>query len=197
MSHSILGHVVSSAKNSKASTDLNVSLSFFLSAYEDRQQSKRQQISSRSWFSSSSTQLGGTVGSLLQKLGKQGKDAAAAKALSYTSPAPLSLVRRRSEGSCTVSSSPGKAPSSNCSDSYPQPGSSSNRVSPDRADLENTDKYSDSLPAQPSEETQDTSTPETAECAKEQHPTEDNSSKLSNGMSLVADYSDSDSDPGK
>ncbi|XP_077426542.1 putative splicing factor YJU2B [Vanacampus margaritifer] len=65
-------------------------------SYEDKQRSKRQAISSRSWFSA--TKGGGatttTPGSLLQKLGLQGKEAAVAKALG---PSRAPLIRRKSE----------------------------------------------------------------------------------------------------
>ncbi|XP_067355336.1 probable splicing factor YJU2B [Channa argus] len=50
-------------------------------SYEDKQHSKRKEISSRSWFSSPSATPGGAAGSLLLKLGQQGKEAAVAKAL--------------------------------------------------------------------------------------------------------------------
>ncbi|XP_072527417.1 probable splicing factor YJU2B [Salminus brasiliensis] len=165
-------------------------------SYEDRQQSKRQQISSRSWFGSSSAPSGGAVGNLLQKLGQQGRDAAAAKALSYPPASPLSLVRRKSDGSgsSTASSSPGQTPSSTSSfsDSHPQPVSSPTTdpdtdtvsLTADRAD--STEKHGSS-----SEERQDTRTDSI------QAPAVDSTTKPCSGISLVADYSDSDSDPGQ
>lgn len=162
-------------------------------SYEDRQQSKRQQISSRSWFGSSSAASGGTVGNLLQKLGQQGRDAAAAKALSYAPASPLNLVRRRSDGSSTTSGSPSQTPgsTSSSSDSHSLPPSSPNTVTPDTDDPENTHKQGSSSPPQPTEERQDT-------CSESiQPPAMDNSNKASTGISLVADYSDSDSDPGQ
>uniref|UniRef100_A0A1A8JVY3 Probable splicing factor YJU2B n=1 Tax=Nothobranchius kuhntae TaxID=321403 RepID=A0A1A8JVY3_NOTKU len=63
-------------------------------SYEDRQHSKRREISSRSWFNSTSSPAGGAAGSLLQKLSLQGKEAAVAKALG-SSHSPL--IRKRSE----------------------------------------------------------------------------------------------------
>uniref|UniRef100_A0A8B9KFX2 Probable splicing factor YJU2B n=1 Tax=Astyanax mexicanus TaxID=7994 RepID=A0A8B9KFX2_ASTMX len=164
-------------------------------SYEDRQQSKRQQISSRSWFGSSSAAPGGTVGNLLQKLGQQGRDAAAAKALSYAPASPLNLVRRKSDGSSTTSSSPSQTPcsTSSSSDSHSLPLSSPNTNTPDTDDpeRENTHKQSSSSPPQPTEERQDT-------CSENIQPrVSDNSNKASTGISLVADYSDSDSDPGQ
>ncbi|KAM3865317.1 putative splicing factor YJU2B [Diretmus argenteus] len=70
-------------------------------SYEDRQHSKRKEISSRSWFTSPSAPPGGAAGSLLHKLGLQGKGAAVAKALGPSSSfsSPISLIRRRTEGS--------------------------------------------------------------------------------------------------
>uniref|UniRef100_A0A1A8EVS9 Probable splicing factor YJU2B n=1 Tax=Nothobranchius korthausae TaxID=1143690 RepID=A0A1A8EVS9_9TELE len=63
-------------------------------SYEDKQHSKRREISSRSWFNSTSSPAGGAAGSLLQKLSLQGKEAAVAKALG-SSHSPL--IRKRSE----------------------------------------------------------------------------------------------------
>lgn len=61
-------------------------------SFEDKQHSKRQEISSRSWFNSPSAPLGGAAGGLLHRLGLQGKEAAVAKALGSThSP----LIRKR------------------------------------------------------------------------------------------------------
>ncbi|XP_031689235.1 coiled-coil domain-containing protein 130 homolog isoform X1 [Oncorhynchus kisutch] len=70
-------------------------------SYDDRQNYKRKEISSRSWFSSPTLPPGSAAGSLLQKLGLQGKGAAVAKALGpqVSSPNPHSLIRRRTEGS--------------------------------------------------------------------------------------------------
>lgn len=167
-------------------------------SYEDRQQSKRQQISSRSWFGLSSTPSGGAVGSLLQKLSQQGRDAAAAKSLSYPPASPLSLVRRRSDGGSTASgstasSSPRQTPCSNSSfsDYHLQSVPSTNTVTTDTDELEITYRPGSSPPPQPTEERQDTCTENV------RTPVVDNSNKVSTGISLVADYSDSDSDPGQ
>ncbi|XP_061685335.1 probable splicing factor YJU2B [Syngnathoides biaculeatus] len=74
-------------------------------SYDDKQRSKRQEISTRSWFNSTS---GGTTattpGGLLHKLGLQGKEAAVAKALG---PSHAPLIRRKSD--------PQEAPSSSSS----------------------------------------------------------------------------------
>lgn len=62
-------------------------------SYDDKQQYKRREISNRSWFNSSSPSTpGGATGSLLQRLGQQGKEAAVAKALG---PSQGTLIRKR------------------------------------------------------------------------------------------------------
>lgn len=66
-------------------------------SFEDKQHSKRQEISCRSWFSSSSAPLGGAAGGLLHRLGLQGKEAAVAKALGSTH-SPLIRKRTRPSG---------------------------------------------------------------------------------------------------
>lgn len=71
------------------------SMYHFSSAYEDKQHSKRKEISSRSWFNTSPAASGSAAGSLLHKLSLQGKEAAVAKALS-SSHSPL--IRKRSGG---------------------------------------------------------------------------------------------------
>ncbi|XP_036421118.1 coiled-coil domain-containing protein 130 homolog [Colossoma macropomum] len=167
-------------------------------SYDDRQQSKRQQISSRSWFGSSSTPSGGALGGLLQKLGQQGRDAAVSKALSCAPPSPISLVRRRSDGGSTTSSSPSQTPSSTSSvnDSHPQPVSSPNTVTPEQADLEDKHINGNSPSTLSLEDRQDVYTANAAESIKDKAPV-DSSTKLCAGVSLVADYSDSDSDSGQ
>lgn len=82
-------------------------------SFEDKQHSKRQEISSRSWFNSPSAPLGGAAGGLLHRLGLQGKEAAVAKALGSThSP----LIRKRTGPSgvkaqpCTTVSRRGSDP---------------------------------------------------------------------------------------
>uniref|UniRef100_UPI0037E91902 probable splicing factor YJU2B n=1 Tax=Semicossyphus pulcher TaxID=241346 RepID=UPI0037E91902 len=64
-------------------------------SYEDKKHSKRKEISTRSWFNSTSATPGSAAGSLLHKLGMQGKEAAVAKALG-SSHSPL--IRKRSGG---------------------------------------------------------------------------------------------------
>ncbi|XP_013874647.1 putative splicing factor YJU2B [Austrofundulus limnaeus] len=65
-------------------------------SYEDKKQSKRKEIASRSWFNVASPSAGGAAGSLLHKLSLQGKEAAVAKALG-SSHSPL--IRRRTSES--------------------------------------------------------------------------------------------------
>ncbi|XP_053711089.1 probable splicing factor YJU2B [Synchiropus splendidus] len=65
-------------------------------SYEDRKHNKRMEISSRSWFNSPASTPGGAAGTLLNKLGLQGKEVALAKALG-NSQSPL--IRRRTAGS--------------------------------------------------------------------------------------------------
>ncbi|MCJ8747532.1 hypothetical protein PDJAM_G00154630 [Pangasius djambal] len=159
-------------------------------SYEDRQHTKRQQIASRSWFSpSSSTPSGSAVGNLLNKLGQKGRDAAAARALS-TAPSS-SLVRRRSDGGGAVVDN---ASLTSCS-------SQESGSCPDIAasDLEDADSF----PVQCLEERQDTCRLTTEERAGKPAPevhcgTERRSSIEScSTKSLVADYSDSDSESGQ
>ncbi|XP_026027698.1 putative splicing factor YJU2B [Astatotilapia calliptera] len=69
-------------------------------SYEDKQQSKRKEIASRSWFNSASTPPGGAAGNLLHKLGLQGKEIAVAKALG-SSHSPLIRKRTSQSGNKT------------------------------------------------------------------------------------------------
>lgn len=77
--------------------DLCISPLFFFSAYEVKQHSKRKEISSRSWFSSPAATPGGAAGSLLHRLSMQGKEAAMAKSFS-TSQSPLIIKRTGGPG---------------------------------------------------------------------------------------------------
>ncbi|XP_058237276.1 probable splicing factor YJU2B isoform X1 [Hemibagrus wyckioides] len=156
-------------------------------SYEDRQHMKRQQISSRSWFSlSSSTPLGSAVGNLLNKLGQKGRDAAASKALN-ASPSS-SLVRRRSDGGVSAADNPIQA---SCS--------SQESISCPSLTTENVESSHGRCP----EERQDTGRVTTEETAGKSAPevhcgVEGHSSAEScTTKSLVADYSDSDSDSGQ
>lgn len=65
-------------------------------ACEEKQHSKRNEISSRPWFSTTPTSTKGAAGSLLHRINQQSKEAAVAKALG-SSHSPL--VRKRTESS--------------------------------------------------------------------------------------------------
>lgn len=156
-------------------------------AYEDRQHMKRQQISSRSWFSPSSfTPSGSAVGNLLNKLGQKGRDAAASKALN-ASPSS-SLIRRRSDGGVSAADNPIQASfSSQESVSCPSLTSENVDLSHGRCSEERQDTGRVTT-----EETAGKSAPE-VHCGVEGH----SSAESCTTKSLVADYSDSDSDSGQ
>ncbi|KAJ8283256.1 hypothetical protein COCON_G00021060 [Conger conger] len=63
-------------------------------SYDDRQQSKRKEISSRSWFCPAGGPRG-AAGGLLQKLSQSGGRGAAPRPPGSAAPSPLSLIRRR------------------------------------------------------------------------------------------------------
>lgn len=138
-------------------------------SYDDRQQSKRQEISSRSWFtssSSSSSTAGGAVGSLLQRLGQRGKEAALAKALG---PAHGALIRKRGANGAKG-----------------EPTATATRSRADGEEETRTRAFT-------TEETQKQVS--TTEQTQNGHvKTADKSDSLGRSTSLVADYSDSDSD---
>uniref|UniRef100_A0A1A7Y7M7 Probable splicing factor YJU2B n=1 Tax=Iconisemion striatum TaxID=60296 RepID=A0A1A7Y7M7_9TELE len=148
-------------------------------SYEEKQHSKRREISSRSWFNSTSSPAGGATGSLLHKLSLQGKEAAVAKALG-SSHSPL--IRKRSESG------------------------SKNEVS---ATITRRISQSEATPLEEASSTETTSgelkTAERNDCgfcevqtkatAVEDCIKEEQQAACSRGItSLVADYSDSDSD---
>lgn len=148
-------------------------------SYDDRQQTKRLQISSRSWFVSPSSAAGGAAGSLLLKLGQQGRGAAVAKALSSTTPSAHILVRRKSESSKTETASIMTSSSS--------PAANSTAVDTDPTDSLSplTNNMNSST---------DANTPScTSETHKGSPSEEDRGLHALTGKSLVADYSDSDS----
>lgn len=153
---------------------------FYFPAYEDKKQTKRKQISSRSWFSSPSLTAGGAAGSLLQKLGQQGRGAAVAKALGPTTTSSHILVRRKSEG--------GKTDSSSATNSV----ASSPEVNPEDFNNTNTDTNTNHTSA----ETQKGSTSENVRLSEVTCGTEEENITVSSAgkKSLVVDYSDSDSD---
>ncbi|KAM6940865.1 putative splicing factor YJU2B isoform 1-T2 [Lycodopsis pacificus] len=153
-------------------------------SYEDKQHSKRKAISSRSWFTASSATPGSAACSLLLKLSLQGKEAAVAKALS-SSPSPLICKRpagpgTKSEACATIAR--GK--------SHPEIGEEAPSIAPSQEGEEPT-------------ETNDSGSRETHVKASEEADeglTKDFGEERGKGLgalsSLVADYSDSDSDPG-
>ncbi|XP_041641411.1 coiled-coil domain-containing protein 130 homolog [Cheilinus undulatus] len=145
-------------------------------SYEDKQHSKRKEISSRSWFNFPLAAPGGAAGSLLHKLGQQGKEAAVAKALSSSH---SSLIRKRKPELCaTITRRP----------SQPEVGSCDGEISKETQSV---------IPAHVRQEVTDTNNRTTQE-TNGQTSTKDSGKETAVGVitSLVADYSDSDSDPG-
>lgn len=158
------------------------------SAYEDKQYSKRKEISSRSWFNAPSASPGGAAGSLLHKLGLQGKEAAVAKALG-SSHSPL--IRKRT-GGVGIKSEP-------CATITR---TKSNTVNTGNSSVTQTaEGLNAAVKARPvGLEVADTndSVKITEEVDKGLVKTEEEKEQdRSRVTSLVADYSDSDSDPGQ
>lgn len=165
-------------------------------SYEDKQHSKRREIASRSWFNTFSGPAGGAAGSLLHKLSQQGKEAAVAKALG-SSQSPL--IRRRSDRSgakseqCAIRTPGG---------SQQEVGASEEEVLTQTEEAQcvrstdglnhvavKNDTSSNELFAKIVKETDQRQT-DAVDCGKEKEQT-----KCPGGVtSLVADYSDSDSD---
>ncbi|XP_015256360.1 PREDICTED: coiled-coil domain-containing protein 130 [Cyprinodon variegatus] len=161
-------------------------------SYEDKQHSKRKEIATRSWFNTSSTPAGGAAGSLLYKLSLQGKEAAVAKALG-SSQSPL--IRRRSSAS--------KAKIEQC-DGRNQEESEREEDTCEKELVTQTDKtqFASIHEVEKASVKNGSSSNEQFVKATEQGLTnvvdggrEKDSAKCSGGVtSLVADYSDSDSD---
>ncbi|MEQ2281347.1 hypothetical protein AMECASPLE_029286 [Ameca splendens] len=161
-------------------------------SYEDKQHTKRKEIASRSWFNSSSTPAGGAAGSLLHKLSLQGKEAAVAKALG-SSQSPI--IRRRSSGSgvkneqCSTTTH-GKSKRNACE--LVTKTEEAQCVESTHGEEEvavKNDRSSNELLGKIVKETDQRLT-DTVDCEKEKER-----NKCSVGVtSLVADYSDSDSD---
>lgn len=168
-------------------------------SYEDKKHSKRKQISSRSWFNSTSPSPGGAAGSLLHKLGLQGKEAAVAKALG-ASHSPL--IRKRTGGS-GIKTKPCATITHRKSDFEV------NTYDKDISKVTQREEGPSMVPTQVGQEvteTNDSGCREvkiTEEADKELTDTEDFGKKKEQDRSfgavtsLVADYSDSDSDPGQ
>lgn len=153
-------------------------------SYEDKQHSKRKEISSRSWFNAPSAPPGGAAGSLLHKLGMQGKEAAVAKALG-SSHSPL-ILRRTGAPSATVTRRQSHPQINTCDAEM----SKVTTVAPTRAGREVTETNGcRETHVQTTEEANEGQT-KTKDCGKEQD------TSFGAVTSLVADYSDSDSDSG-
>lgn len=151
-------------------------------SYEDKQHSKRKEISSRSWFTSPSVPPGGAAGSLLHKLGLQGKEAAVAKALG-SSHSPLIL--RRTAAPAATATRRQSHPQTNTCDGE---GSKVASTTPTRAGQEVAETNGcNKTHIGTAEETSEGLT-NAKDCGKEKDG--------GTVTSLVADYSDSDSDPG-
>ncbi|XP_054896872.1 probable splicing factor YJU2B [Poeciliopsis prolifica] len=161
-------------------------------SYEDKRHSKRKEIASRSWFNTASSPAGGAAGSLLHKLSLQGKEAAVAKALG-SSQSPL--IRRRSNGSgakneqCVTRTQGTSQQGVHTCEEEPLTQTEGPQSVRSPLGLEKNHTNSSELVAKIAKET-DQRLIDTVDCGKEK---EENKSSV--GItSLVADYSDSDSD---
>lgn len=152
------------------------------SAYEDKQHSKRKEISSRPWFSTTSATPGGTTGSLLHKLGLQGKEAAVAKTLG-SSHSPL--IRKR-----TVKMEPCATIARR--QSHPEISTCDGEIS----EVTQREEALSTSPAQLGQEATERHIRTTDE-ADEGLTEATERDRTGAVTSLVADYSDSDSDPGQ
>lgn len=159
---------------------IKASLKYFSpqSAYEDKQHSKRKEISSRPWFSTSLVTPGSAAGSLLHKLSLQGKEAAMAKTLN-SSYSPL--IRVKTEPCATVSRT----------QSLPENGTCGAQT----LDVTRKEEAPRSSHTQLGREAAETLIKTEDVDDGQTEATEQNRS-LGHITSLVADYSDSDSDPG-
>ncbi|XP_019125466.2 putative splicing factor YJU2B [Larimichthys crocea] len=163
-------------------------------SYEDKQHSKRKEISSRSWFNATSATPGSAAGCLLHKLGLQGKEAAVAKALG-SSHSPLirkrtgslgikaepcaTITRRQSyDGEISKATQREEAPTI-VSIQVGQEGTETNGSGSGEAHVKTTEEADERLT-----QTKDFGKKEQDRC-------------LGAVTSLVADYSDSDSDCGQ
>ncbi|XP_056266298.1 probable splicing factor YJU2B isoform X2 [Pseudoliparis swirei] len=173
-------------------------------SYEDRKHSKRKEISSRSWFtsSSSSSSPGGAAGSLLLKLSMQGKEAAVAKALA-SSPGPL--ICRRCPGGRTQpcgenwKAEPQREEAARKAEpqreeaarkAEPQREEAARKAEPQREEAARTDGSGSS-------ETLVNAVEEADEgLTKAKHAGKERGDGLGALSSIMAEYSDSDSDPG-
>lgn len=168
-------------------------------SYDDKQHSKRKEISSRSWFNSTSATPGSAAGSLLHKLGLQGKEAAVAKALG-SSHSPL--IRKRT-GGLGIKTEP--CATITRRKSYPEINTCDGEISK-VAQREEAPSIATTKVGQEVTETNDggfrealAKTTEEADegLTKDFGKEKEQYKSLGAVTSLVADYSDSDSDPGQ
>ncbi|CAB1425504.1 unnamed protein product [Pleuronectes platessa] len=146
-------------------------------SYEDKKHIKRKEICSRSWFNSTSATPGTASGSLIQKLVLQGREAKVAKALS--SP-PGQLIRKHS-GGFSIKTEPRATVSRRRSD--PDVNTCVGEVAQTKCEHPDAD-------VRPTQEV------DGGLMKAEDSENEKDRSRGPN-TSLVADYSDSDSDPGQ
>ncbi|XP_056136170.1 probable splicing factor YJU2B [Lampris incognitus] len=176
-------------------------------SYKDRQHSKRKEISSRSWFTSSSASSGGAAGSLLHKLGVQGKGAAVAKALGpspISSPSPL--IRRRAESSgskpepcATVTRRKSDPGTVNHTGTDPEVTDREEGAHREIGEPQSGQKGTETNGGMSKEEAFNSTEDEGSGLSRaEEYGKEQKQDRCQGGLtSLVADYSDSDSDPGQ
>ncbi|KAI4794941.1 hypothetical protein KUCAC02_031735, partial [Chaenocephalus aceratus] len=150
-------------------------------SYDDKQHIKRKEISSRSWFTSPSPTPGSPAGSLLHKLGLQGKEAAVAKALSSSQSA---LIRRRSAGPRTE-----PCATATRRNSYPEISTCEGDETPS---ISPTEMCQDVTETNGSRETHVKTTEEGVTTTKDSG--KERGRSLGALTSIMADYSDSDSD---
>ncbi|KAI1886651.1 hypothetical protein AGOR_G00198000 [Albula goreensis] len=172
-------------------------------SYDDRQQSKRKEISSRSWFRAAGGSQTGAAGSLLQKLAMAGKGTPL-KAQVPPATSTLSLIRKKSQATATAArrkSDPGCTQSSDSEttneslNDEPQPGGTHFTVTQSQQEEEEARETAahtepESSPLDISDGHKSSVTSGTCGISK------DCDSHLSIVRSLVADYSDSDSESG-
>ncbi|XP_051239733.1 probable splicing factor YJU2B [Dicentrarchus labrax] len=158
-------------------------------SYDDKQHSKRKEISSRSWFNATSAPPGSPSGSLLHKLGLQGKEAAVAKALG-SSHSPL--IRKRVGGPgiktepCATITRRHSCDGEKVAQRQEAPSIAPEQVGQEIAQTNGGGSRETHA------ETTEADKGLTKDFGKEKEPER----PLATITSLVADYSDSDSDPG-
>lgn len=152
-------------------------------SYDDKQHIKRKEISSRSWFTSPSPTPGSPAGNLLHKLGLQGKEAAVAKALSSSQSA---LIRRRSAGPRTE-----PCATATRRNSYPEINTCEGDETPS---ISPTEMCQDVTETNGSRETHVKTTEEGVTTTKDSGKEKERGRSLGALTSIMADYSDSDSD---